>query len=156
MIGPTLLQLQKWRPVPVLCTILAVSFLSHSSAFAQVEKTDWVTGIKFDCSVQTSEGEVLKIMAGLDRENQVSFKINGIGVIGVLVPPVNVHTPTIGFSASTFDGSVYTLAIHRAFVRPYPDGFDPAVPPATLTIQWTDRDIAPVVDVFLGNCLVHE
>ena len=156
MIGPTLFQLQKLLPVPAFPTVLAVSLLWYSTVFAESDEMDGAMSIKFDCAVQTSEGEVLKILASLDGEDQVSFKINGISVVGLLVPTANIHTPTIGFVASTFDGSIYTLTIHRALVRPEPDGFDPTVPPAALTVQWTDQDISPVVDVFLGNCVVHE
>lgn len=137
----------------ILCIVLAFGCLLHSIALADTDEGGYLA---FDCSFDATDGEAPNVAISLSGEDQVSLKINGSGVAGGFIPSTTSPAPTIGFFASGAGGGVYTLAIHRSFFRPHPDGYDPTRPPATLTVQWTDKDVTPVVEVFSGHCLIED
>ncbi|WP_152618459.1 hypothetical protein [Leisingera sp. ANG-Vp] len=132
----------------LLFVSLNLAFLAGSVAIGE-ESSELI--LELDCALNNTEGEEISIAVRATIESEIQLKINELIVDAVFVPNLISHPPTITFSASFGEG-VYTLVVHRDYFLPHPEGYDPSKPPASLTVQSSDTDVTPVVDVFLGNC----
>ncbi|WP_456388704.1 hypothetical protein [Profundibacter sp.] len=136
---------------PLICATLTGYLLMGSVALAEPER---VASIKFSCLLSNASKENVQLNVAIDSKDQIQFSINGAAANATFLPNIVNHSPTIAFAASHFS-NVYTLVIHRKFFRPYPEGYDSSAPPASLTVQHSDAQLVPVVDVYLGKCLVE-
>lgn len=139
----------KWLTKPLIGATLTCSLLMNSIAQS---KPDPEAIAEFKCTLSNTSEEAIYVNVHVYIENQVRLDINGQTITGLFVPNAFDHSPTTAFAAS-YSSNVYTLVVHTHFYRPYPKGYDPSAPPATLVVQHADAGVVPIVEVYLGNCL---
>ena len=108
--------------------------------------------IVFDCILTSDTGDSAVVKMTTMPDNKVRFELNGVTVIGIIVPPFTDHGRNLAVAATQRDGRIYTIAMHRKFYRPDPSGYDPSRLPATMTVQFANDDIVPLVEIYTGRC----
>ena len=83
--------------------------------------------IVISCTLKSTEGEKVEVIL-TEKEGELNLNVNDLDLIGVVPLRGHSHSPTIAVASNMDDRGVYTLAIHRAFFRPFPLGFDPNNP----------------------------
>ena len=107
------------------------------------------------CSLASLDGHIGNAFISIGDDDKTTFMFNELSIRNTVPLVGHSHSPSVGFAGNMNGGGVYTLVIHRKFFRPYPEGFDPMNPPATLTIQHADEDVVPTVDVYAGSCRIE-
>ncbi|MFY2823223.1 hypothetical protein [Ruegeria sp. MALMAid1280] len=110
--------------------------------------------LKLNCLLNNEDGEQVSVNVSAEAEGEVHFQVNQLKLEAVFVPNLVSHPPNITF-ATSFGNAVYTLVMHRDYFLPHPDGYGPSKPPASLTVQSSDAGVTPMVDVFVGACVVE-
>ncbi len=139
---------QKFRTIQLICAAIVIICGMNSTAIGQAKKP---TIFKFTCQLETASSERINAYVELGTDDQILFEINELPIDGTLVRDSMTPSKTIAFSA-TFMSTVYTLVVHIDYFMPYPIGYDPYKPPATLTKQYADAQVVPVVEIYVGSC----